>query len=71
MRSIVVVVVLFFAAKAQAQQSLFNVPSTQETIPGKLFGQVQINATPEGTELNPPMKKRRALLAWRVRRRPL
>lgn len=33
---------------AYAQQSLFNVPSTQVTEKGGLFGQVQIGATPEG-----------------------
>lgn len=37
---------------AFAQQSLFNVPSTQETVKGKLFGQVQASATGEGGEVN-------------------
>lgn len=37
---------------ALAQQSLFNVPSTQETVPGRLFGQVQVGAGAEGGEVN-------------------
>jgi predicted Zn-dependent protease with MMP-like domain len=37
---------------ALAQQSLFNVPSTQETLPGRLFGQVQLTGTPHGAELS-------------------
>lgn len=37
---------------AFAQQSLFNVPSTQETLPGRLFGQVQLTGTSHGGEVN-------------------
>jgi hypothetical protein len=50
MRSLLVLVVL--AAPAFAQQSFFNVPSTQETVPGRLFGQVQMTGTPIGGEVN-------------------
>lgn len=52
MRSAVLGFVLLYAADAYAQQSLFNVPSTQETIPGKLFGQVQVTGTEHGGEVN-------------------
>ncbi|MCC6811166.1 MAG: hypothetical protein IT381_27295 [Deltaproteobacteria bacterium] len=49
-------IVLFIGAAAPleafAQQSLFNVPSTQETVVGKLFGQVQIGAGETGGEVN-------------------
>lgn len=37
---------------ALAQQSFFNVPSAQETVPGKLFGQVQSSLTASGGEVN-------------------
>jgi hypothetical protein len=37
---------------ALAQQSLFNVPSTQETLPGRLFGQVQLTGSALGGEVN-------------------
>ncbi len=47
-----VLVLLSLSATAFAQQSLFNVPSTQETVPGRLFGQVQVGATGEGGEVN-------------------
>lgn len=40
------------ASPALAQQSFFNVPSTQETVPGRLFGQVQATGTPLGGEVN-------------------
>ncbi|MDP1828860.1 MAG: hypothetical protein Q8L48_36705 [Archangium sp.] len=46
------VLLLALPGSALAQQSLFNVPSTQETVPGRLFGQVQVGATPEGGEVN-------------------
>ncbi|MGV3619840.1 MAG: hypothetical protein ACO1OB_03430 [Archangium sp.] len=35
-----------------AQQSVFNVPSAQETVPGRLFGQVQFTGTEYGGEVN-------------------
>jgi len=44
--------VCLVASTSWAQQSLFNVPSTQETLPGRLFGQVQATATPNGGEVN-------------------
>lgn len=40
------------STSAVAQQSLFNVPSTQETLPGRLFGQVQVTGTSHGGEVN-------------------
>ena len=40
------------ASTAFAQQSLFNVPSAQETVPGRLFGQVQMTGTGEAGEVN-------------------
>lgn len=45
-------VLLALPSSAFAQQSLFNVPSTQETVPGRLFGQVQVGATGQGGEVN-------------------
>ncbi len=45
-------VLLALPSAAFAQQSLFNVPSTQETVPGRLFGQVQVGATGQGGEVN-------------------
>lgn len=51
MRGLVLTLFVLSGA-ARAQQSLFNVPSTQETVPGRLFGQVQVGATPEGGEVN-------------------
>lgn len=50
LRSLLLVTLL--GSSASAQQSLFNVPSTQETLPGRLFGQVQAAATPNGGEVN-------------------
>lgn len=47
-----VLTLFVLSGAARAQQSLFNVPSTQETVPGRLFGQVQVGATPEGGEVN-------------------
>lgn len=52
MRLPVVAVMMTFSGQALAQQSLFNVPSTQETVRGRLFGQVQAAATPHGGEVN-------------------
>ena len=51
MRSLCLVLVAL-PSLAFAQQSLFNVPSTQETVKGRLFGQVQMTATGEGGEVN-------------------
>jgi hypothetical protein len=52
MRCLWLVLVLLLPMHAFAQQSLFNVPSTQETVKGRLFGQVQVTGTPEGGEVN-------------------
>lgn len=49
---LVVTLVGLFCSSAFAQQSLFNVPSTQETVQGRLFGQVQLTGTPQGGEVN-------------------
>lgn len=46
------VVAATLPSSALAQQSLFNVPSTQETLPGRLFGQVQLTGTAHGGEVN-------------------
>ena len=51
MRSLLLIAALL-PVVAFGQQSLFNVPSTQETVPGRLFGQVQLGATGEGGEVN-------------------
>lgn len=50
------------ATPALAQQSLFNVPSTQETLPGRLFGQVQLTGTAHGGEANTTLEL--GLLRW-------
>jgi hypothetical protein len=44
-------VLLLLSTSTLAQQSLFNVPSTQETLPGRLFGQVQLTGTSHGGEV--------------------
>lgn len=51
MRCLLLVLVVL-PAVALGQQSLFNVPSTQETVPGRLFGQVQVTGSGEGGEVN-------------------
>lgn len=57
-----IVAALFLSAPALAQQTLFNVPSTQETVPGRLFGQVQIGATSEVGDVNTTLEL--GLLPW-------
>ncbi|MDB4932548.1 MAG: hypothetical protein JWM10_5032 [Myxococcaceae bacterium] len=37
---------------ALAQQSLFNVPATENTVPAALFGQLQLSLVPSGGESN-------------------
>lgn len=61
MRSFMVTALLF-SSPALAQQTLFNVPSTQETVPGRLFGQVQIGASSAVGELNTTLEL--GLLPW-------
>lgn len=56
------VVAVGLASSAWAQQSLFNVPSTQETVPGRLFGQVQMTGTREGGEVNTTLEL--GLVRW-------
>jgi hypothetical protein len=51
MRALTLVLALL-STPGLAQQSLFNVPSTQETLPGRLFGQVQLTGTSHGGEVN-------------------
>lgn len=56
------VIVVLSAGNAFAQQSLFNVPSTQETVKGRLFGQVQLTGTPHGGEVNTTIEL--GILRW-------
>lgn len=62
LRSLGLLTVLLLARPTLAQQSLFNVPSTQETLPGRLFGQVQLTGTAHGGEVNTTLEL--GLLKW-------
>lgn len=56
------ILLLLFSTSALAQQSLFNVPSTQETVPGRLFGQVQVTGTRGFGEVNTTLEL--GILRW-------